>query len=57
MEAKWKHTMKDVTKLSLEEAFEMYLECGLYYNHGKLQNPKNISKKRLENNLCSVVCK
>ena len=47
MEAKWKQIMRDVTKISLEEAFEMYLECGLYIKDGKLYNPKNISKKPL----------
>jgi len=47
MEALWKNTMKDVTKVDLHEAFEMYLECGLYVKDGKLHNPKNISKKRI----------
>ena len=48
MEAKWKQVMRDVTKVTLEEAFEMYLECGLYYKDNKLHNPKNISKKRID---------
>jgi len=45
MDSLWKKTMRNVTKVSLDEAFEMYLECGLYVKDGKLHNPKNISKK------------
>ncbi len=48
MESKWKQAMNDVTKVSLEEAFDMYLECGLSMKDGKLYNPKNISKKRVD---------
>ena len=44
----WKKRMKDVTKVGLEEAFEMYLECGMYYKDGILHNPKNISGNRFK---------
>ena len=48
MEVLWKKTMNDVTNVNLHEAFEMYLECGLYFKDGKLHNPKNISTKRIK---------
>jgi hypothetical protein len=48
MDSLWKQKMRDVTSVSLTEAFDMYLECGLYYKDGKLYNPKNISIQRIK---------